>query len=631
MNVIDYRRAGKEASPIRIRLQRLLSYRDWSLTTKLIVMTGLLLFLSVFLESYFLYTQYTRDFQRQSSDKVQQIIDQVAINIDTYLDDLYRLTLSPYRNARVMAALEEPPPATELEQLEKRRLIENYLDEMLIYPREDILRVSILTDQIYSSARLPTRLVPAERMEEYDWYKQALVTQEYIFVPARNNELALRSGSIEVFSVVKQLRSISNTQRIIGMIKADANYNGIVDIVERADMGGGGGLFILDELDEFVYASGETHKETALAAAAGGSAVASDFLINTAVIPRVHWRIVAVSSIPEMNREAILTRNRALLFSIVSAVVFILLLTVFMRRVLKPLLSIVMLMKKVETGSLDVAFQSGRRDEIGYLGAAFNRLVRRIRGMLHEKTELVREVYDSRLLQQEAQIHALYSQIQPHFIFNTLNLISLSMQSGMQDKAIQNINALSKILRSMSQWDKEIPLAKELELLHAYLGIQSSRYEDRLRYRIDVDPALEAHPVPALLLQPLVENAVRHGCERKKGPTTIEVAAAVRDSRIVIEVRDNGPGMDAVALQRVRRRIEEAERANAASADTGGIGLVNVYRRIRARYGEPYGLAVKSVWNEGTTVTLSIPYNVPRKEDRSSEFPFPREADTDRV
>jgi len=298
----------------------------------------------------------------------------------------------------------------------------------------------------------------------------------------------------------------------------------------------------------------------------------------------------------------------------------------FLRRFLKPLQSIVSLMKQVELGRLDVTFRSDRLDEIGYLGSAFNRLVKRIDEMLRENTTLVREVYESKLLQQEAQIHALHSQIQPHFIFNTLNLISLSMQSGEREQAIRNMNALSKILRSMSQWDKEIPMRQELELLRAYLGIQSSRYEGRLSYRIEIDAALDDVPVPALLLQPIVENAVKHGCERKKGPTAIAIESRAADGRIVLSVRDDGPGMDEASLLRLRRRLDEGgtrlaeERGDGAAAEDdgengAGVGLVNTSRRIRARYGPAYGLRVDSAPGAGTAVFLEIPDPTRRTND----------------
>lgn len=575
---------------------------------KLLVMTGSLLFISVFFESYLSYTRYTSDFQRQSSEKVQQIIDQVSLNIDTYLDDLYRLTLFPYRNTGIMKALEEPAGETELAQLEQRRLIENFLDEMMIFPREDILRVSIVTDQLYSSARLPTKLIPNENMEAYDWYKQALASQEYIFVPARSNEFSLNNGKVQVFSVVKQLRSISNTQKVLGVIKADANYKGIVDIVEKAEMGRGGGLFILDEHNDFIYASNDSYKEVTLAALADGGSIDERYLLNSSFIPRTNWQIVAVNSVSEMNREAIHTRNRTLLFSLGSALVSILALVILIRHFLKPLFVIVKLMKEVELGRLNVTFQSNRRDEIGYLGSAFNRLVNRIGGMLRENTDLVEEVYKSRLLQQEAQINALFSQIQPHFIFNTLNLISLSMQSGKQDKAIQHLNGLSSILRGMSQWDKEIQLNKEIELLHAYLGIQSSRFEGRLSYSIDIHPSLYSHPVPALLLQPVVENAVLHGCEQKKEPTTITVTSSLQQERLEIEVRDDGPGMNAETLLRLQRKVEGLEESESLNRNHTGIGLINVNKRIKVKYGNDYGLHISSIQGTGTTVVLSIPY-----------------------
>ncbi|MBH5320405.1 sensor histidine kinase [Paenibacillus sp. GSMTC-2017] len=588
------------------------SYREWSIKIKLITMTGLLLLGSVFFESYLSYTQYTRDFHRQSSDKVQQIIEQISLNIDTYLDDLYRLTLFPYRNAHIMHALEEQTADTELAQLEKRRLMETFLDEMMIFPREDILRVSIVTDAIYSSARLPTKLIPNEEMEDYDWYKKALTSQDYILVPASENEFTT-SGNIQIFSVVKQLRSITNTGRILGVIKADANYKGIVEIVERAQMGHDGGLFILDDQNNFIYSSNDTFKETALAVLHTDGEVEDGYLLNVTSIPRVAWTIVAISSVTEMNREAIHTRNQTSLLSIASALLAILLLVIFIRQFLKPLLAIVKLMKDVEMGKLDITFHSNRRDEIGYLGAAFNRLVGRIGEMLRENTVLVKEVYESKLLQQEAQINALFSQIRPHFIFNTLNLISLSMQSGKQDKAIDHIHALSSILRGMSQWNKEMPLQKEVELLHAYLAIQSSRFEGRLDYSITIHPELLSLTIPALLLQPLVENAVVHGCELKKGKTTITVTTHLKPDCILIEVNDDGPGMDSDTLHYLQQKVEQLEETGSLDRTHTGIGLVNVNKRLQVKYGTEYGLNIKSMLYEGTTVVISIPYSTAKE------------------
>jgi len=569
-------------------------------------MTGLLLLLSVLLASYLSYNRYIRDLEQKSSDMVQQIIEQVALNIDTYLDDLYRLTLFPYRNTSIMNALAEPTPSTELEQLEKQRLIENYLDEIMIYPRQDILRVSIFTDRIYSSARVPSSVIPHEKVQAYDWYKQALSTQEYIFVPSTSQSNA--NSDVPVFSIVKQLRSISNTQIVLGVIKADANYNGIVDIIAKAEMGQGGGLFILDSNNNFIYSSGKQFEPIVLSEQPAESLHMKDYMINSTHIEQVDWRVIAITSVAEMNREAVKARNTAFLFAAGSALFALLVLILLLRQFLKPLLEIVKLMKEVELGRLNVTFQSSRQDEIGYLGTAFNRLIQKFKEMLERNTELVKEVYETKLLQQEAQINSLYNQIRPHFIFNTLNLISLSMQSGKQDKAILHINQLSSILRSMSQWHKEIPLRKEIELLQAYLGIQQSRFDGRLSSIIRIEPELLDLHVPALLLQPIVENAVLHGCEGKKEKTTVVIRSQLDDERLKIIVEDDGAGMDPETLAKLVDKVDFMKETGSPSSSHTGIGLVNVNKRIKVKYGEQYGISIWSKPGQGTKITLSLPY-----------------------
>ncbi|WP_135553162.1 sensor histidine kinase [Paenibacillus cymbidii] len=599
-------------------------YRDWSVKLKLLTITALLILGSVFVESYLSYTQYTKDFERQSTDKVNQIIEQVSLNIDTYLDDLFRLTLAPYRNAGVMAALEQDGPDSELEELNKRRLVETYLEEMMIYPRKDILRVSIITDETYSSGRIPSGGSQETNPQNSDWYREAMNTQDYVFVPSHMQQIG-GDQSVSVISVVRRLVS-TRTQQVLGVIKVDANYNGIVDISSRANMGEDGGLLILDDKNNVVYSASDKDKAIA------GSANRAGYIVSSIPVSRVGWQVVAVNSVKEMNRQAMHTRNTAFLFAVASSLLAIVVLFLFVRQFMRPLLAIVRLMKEVEHGNLEVQFGGSRRDEIGYLGASFNALMAKINDMLQRNTQLVKEVYEAKLLQKEAQINTLFNQIRPHFIFNTLNMISLTMQAGKQEKAIDHINKLSSMLRSLTTWDKEVPLQREIDLLHAYLGIQSSRYEGRLTYALDIDPALAARRIPALLLQPIVENAVIHGCERKKEPTAIRVYSRLMADRLLICVADDGLGMDARALAALQGKLASADEAAAGTAlpvaadvSAGGgdgfdrerkdgkqephtgIGLVNVNRRIKARYGAAYGLSVVSAEGAGTTVEVALP------------------------
>ncbi|MEX1031296.1 MAG: sensor histidine kinase [Paenibacillaceae bacterium] len=603
------------------------AFVEWSIKLKLLIMTAGLILCSVFLVSVLSYMQYTRDFSKQSSDRIDQIIDQVSINIDTYLDDLFRLSLSPYRNDAVMKALDRSEQESEIRQLEKRWMVEQFLDDMMIIPRRDIWGVMILTDDIYYSGRINPGSLGIEDYRQYDWFQAALKTQDQIYVPTdRQTESGIRD--VQLFSIVKQIRSTQNTQDILGVIKVDANYKGIEDIASRVDMGIDGGLYILDESDRVIYSSTKNNKKHQAALAQLTNPLASrltaqteqnEYLVNRADLPRFGWTIVAIHSFKELNKDASHTRNIAFLMAIICSFLAIGVLYFFVKKVMNPLLAIVKLMKDVERGNLKVRFPNQRSDEIGYLGTSFNALVIKISDMLNTNTSLVKEVYEAQLLQKEAQIRTLFNQIRPHFIFNTLNMISLSMQSGKQDRAIDHIEKLSSILRSMTDWDREISLQRELELLNAYLSIQSSRYEGRLEYVISIDPKLRSCLIPALLLQPIVENAVVHGCETKRDLTTIQVIGQIGNQAITFRIIDDGQGMDTHTLKQLQNRLEQSaymnqsiihivDRTSYSSSGTG-IGLVNVHRRIQLRYGDPYGIEVESQQGKGTQVTVTLPYN----------------------
>jgi two-component system sensor histidine kinase YesM len=423
----------------------------------------------------------------------------------------------------------------------------------------------------------------------------------------------------KVFSIVKQLRSTHNTERILGAIKVDANYKGIEVICSKVNMGPGGGLFIMDEKRNMIYISTQhlhAEKFFDIIRKSGKNTVAIEdndtpYLLNATVLPRSNWTILAVSSVTELNRKATETKHFGIWIALACSALAFIVLYWFIGKFLTPFLTIIKLMKEVEKDNLSVRFPDRRSDEIGYLGASFNGLVSKISEMLEENTKLVKQVYETQLLQKEAQVQALYNQIRPHFIFNTLNMISLQMQTGKQDKAIDHIHKLSSMLRSMTMWDKDITLQREIELLQAYLSIQSSRYEGRLDYTIQVDPALYSIPIPALLFQPIVENAVIHGCEAQREKTTIRVYSETGDNEITFIIQDTGKGMDQETLALLRRKLEHLELDDGVSGNQVrnglGIGLINVNKRMKLKYGPEYGITVDSTLNEGTTIKIILP------------------------
>ena len=239
---------------------------------------------------------------------------------------------------------------------------------------------------------------------------------------------------------------------------------------------------------------------------------------------------------------------------------------------------------------------------------------RRNRGRMDEllREQSVRE-YQAELEKAKAEINSLQSQINPHFLYNTLEVIrSEAMLNGDTDAA-EMAEALANFFRySISRKKEIVTLADELKNVENYVNIQKKRFGNRVSYRVcfesEKDEALSA-VMPKLCLQPLVENAIYHGIEKKAEGGTVTIHVTVTEKRVIIQVSDNGPGMSPQTLADVERRIRTADTMHPRESGDrhGGIALANINRRIRMLYGDEYGLTLTSTENIGTQAELVIP------------------------
>ena len=238
-------------------------------------------------------------------------------------------------------------------------------------------------------------------------------------------------------------------------------------------------------------------------------------------------------------------------------------------------------------------------DEITELGLSFNIMIGRIR-----------ELLDSSKREQEslkkAELRALQAQINPHFLYNTLDTIIWMAEAGQTDQVVQIVSALSSFFRlSLSKGRDWITIGEEIERTRSYLVIQKMRYRDILDYRIEADEEVLHNTILKLILQPLVENALYHGIKNKRNGGTIIVRAKQKsDGEILLEVEDNGIGFTPDALANVQAQVnEDSEEIRLES----GFGIDNVNERVRLYYGRQYGLSIESEYLSGTRVSLVIP------------------------
>ena len=614
-----------------MKQKTLFSYQNWSFKKKLLIIISALIIAIVILISFSSYTMYSKNFTRQTINQTQQIIEQVAINVDTYMDELFRLNLSPYYNDDIMKELEEEY-TTQLSGLNKKRKIENFLASVMILPRSEILRVYILTDaNLYSYTRTPYDMEDYDGYRNTSWYRKALSSSTPVFIPT-HSEKVFGDKPTQIFSIAQRLRSKEDNSKVLAVIKVDADYSGIKTICDKVQLREKGSLFIIDEDNNIVYQNnqlGVADILTSFSAAdlADGSSSKTlehqKYILNIASLENTNWRVIAVNSEKELNKDSRAIRNMTILMAFLCLLLALSLMFVLLQNFLKPLFHMVHLMKKVQNGDLTVRVDIKNNDEIGYLGRSLNQMIMRITEILDKNTQLVKEVYEARYLQKEAQYNILCSQIKPHFLYNTLNTISLLIKCKDTAGAVQSIEQLSYFLRGIMNADKIIPLSTELEIVDSYLGIQKARYGDSLSYEISISMAYHSYHIPALTLQPIVENAIIHGCEAKRGRSMIRIYDTTENDCILIHIEDNGAGIDEDKLKELNAELTSesatTETFSESASITESIGLTNVNKRFKLKYGDAYGLSIESVAQEGTQVIIKLPLIQKNNLERRSE------------
>lgn len=589
-----------------------------SLKKKLLAFTSILILLSVTVVSILTYGRYTNYFTEQSTRQTEQILEQIGINLDTYMDELFRLSVSPYYNNDIMTAL-ETDAQTDMDKLTKRRMIENFLGGVMTIPRDDILRVYIVTeDGAYSSNRTTYDIDSSIDNTKSEWYIRAIASSDPVFLPV-HTEKGFSENNIQIFSIVLRLRSTRDNSKILGVIKVDANYTGIKSICDKVQLQYGSALFVTDTGKNIVYQNNMLDSDIesgvffdkALPAENGSITMKSGsekYIVSSQPITTTDWQIVEVNSFSAMNQYFTATRNAAFLLALICALLAVFISIFFVNSFLHPLFQIVNLMRQVQNGNLNARYDIKSHDEIGYLGESFNQMIGQIDNMMERNTQLVKEVYEVKYLQKEAQYNALCSQIKPHFLYNTLNTISLLIKCNEPQKAVEDIGKLSFLLRGIMNIDKEIPVAAELKIVDAYLSLQKSRYGKNLQYKIDVDDCFKDYLLPALTLQPLVENAVIHGCEATRGESFINLYSSTDNESLFFHVTDNGYGIASDKLLELQTKLAECQKLDSSTENTANsIGLINVNRRIKLKYGEIYGIEIQSEIAHGTHVTLHLP------------------------
>lgn len=287
----------------------------------------------------------------------------------------------------------------------------------------------------------------------------------------------------------------------------------------------------------------------------------------------------------------------SLIILVVVLVITCILVILISDSISKPLQHLCELTKQVGSGDFSMQKINGSGDEVATLERSFNTMVGKIE-------ELVANVKREEVNLRRTELKLLQAQINPHFLYNTLDAIIWMAEDGQSEEVVEIVGALSDFFRvSLSKGRDYITLKEERSHIKSYLQIQQFRYADILEYEIDIPEELGEHNILKLTLQPIVENAIYHGVKQKREKSKIVIKGNYKENKILLTVEDNGIGIKEEQLKQIRRNLKKE---NPELTDRG-FGLANVNARIQLNYGREYGLSIESTYGVGTKVSVVFP------------------------
>lgn len=605
----------------------------------------------VLVVSFLFDNRATEQLQRKiydlSSKNVSQTIGLFDL-MDKGFDSLSKSISHNFDLVRLLQA----EPAEQRQRFANERAITNIIGANF-FSREDLIGIHIMTDagKVYNYANYINDMMPGYRSTS--WYKSIVNGGgKIVWLGIYPSSIIDANESRPVLAFGRQLFDLDE-HRPIGIVLYETSPAPIIAALNNLKLSPSSQVYLVDAENKLVSAT-DGSKELPVIAGGNRPADTGETLVEerdgmmvvSSRLPFANWTAITFTPDRDLNMELMEMRRYLIIVGIVLVVLSIIAATVFSNTISSPLKRMIREMKRVEMGNFQGQLAAESYREMDALAGSFNQMVRQI-------GQLIERVRQSAASEKNAELQALQSQVNPHFLYNTLDMIYWMLDEREEDDLGEVVLALSRMFRYSSHWEQGalVTLGEELEQIRDYLTIIQMRLEGRVEVRIDISKELYGVPIPKMTLQPIIENAVKHGLEPLHGDGRLELTAIAADGRLELTVRDNGVGMTPEKLERLRASfgvlsgsslagsgprertgaaVQGAERGFAAAATgaagdascpplepetasegygrkQGGIGLANVHRRLCHTFGGGYGLQADGESGKGTVIRLTLP------------------------
>lgn len=545
----------------------------------------------------FLFQSYGRASERVVINDSQQLLNQVEINLNTYLRNMMRISDAMYYNVIKNVDLDEDNMSQEF----------NLLYEVY---KDSLVSLACFTKEGELISSVPVGSMKKDvDVTEQSWFMSAVDKMENLHFSDLHVQNIFENSSNRYYWVLSLSRGVELTnsgKMSEGILLVDMDFSGIQQLFSKVNSQEMGYVYLINSDGKIIYHPRQNlifsnmlqENNTAAASYEDGAHKeefnGEDRMVVVKTVGYTGWKIVSVTPTENFFQDFGRARIMAIMIVLLAILVMIFANQFVAIRVVKPLNRLEESLKGIGVDQ-EPQIYIGGSPEIQHLGET-------IRSMVEQMRKLTDDIVREQEEKQKSELDALQSQINPHFLYNTLDSIMWMIESEQYEDAVSMVQALGRLFRiSLSKGKNIISVGDELQHAQNYLDIQKFRYKNKFTSYFEIEEGIEKYKTIKLIIQPLIENAIYYGMEYMDGDGEIHIRAYTRGDDIYIEVEDNGLGMPE---EQVERLLTDD---NISRSKGSGIGLRNVHQRIQLYFGKAYGLHIQSEPDEGTMVRIHLP------------------------
>ncbi len=546
-----------------------------------------------------LYVQLSRQFVTAMQKESQAVLGQVSQSVDSYLRTIMKLSDSLYYDIIKNADL-------------SAETINRSITLLYDNNKDSIANIALLSKEGELLEAVPAaRLKTGMDVTKEEWFENTLARTDNLHFSTPHVQYIFDNNENQYRWVITLTRAVEityGTSTEQGILLMDIRYSSLQQILENIVLGNEGYLYMVNGSGELIYhpkmqliETGWLSENIAAATEYRDGSYREEYEgemrnINVKFVGYTGWKLLSVT--PEKGLSLSNLKMRLFVtFVVASFLLALILINAFISsRITDPIQELEKSVNAIEAGELDTEVYTGGTYEIQHLGRSIGDMAKRIKTLMQD---IVTEHESKR----KSEFDTLQSQINPHFLYNTLDIIVWMIENEQKQEAVKVVTALARFFRiSLSKGKSIIPVRDELEHVRNYLMIQQMRFKNKFTYEIEAGEDVMELACLKLLLQPLVENAIYHGMEFMDGDGEIRVRAFREEDSLWFEISDNGLGMTGEQVEGLL-----SEKPQVRSGRGSGIGVKNVNERIELYFGKPYGLIIESEPDEGTVIRIHLP------------------------